>query len=329
MNILAIDIGGTHSRFAHIEAESFDQINRIPTQQIATQSEHTHSLQDLLDYFLANKTDSFYDLSEYKTIALSVPGPVYDEICLPPNIPWPIDVSLLKKSHKVFMLNDFSAQAYGCLVDAVRSEMDIIHNAGMSKDNISAVIGAGTGIGHALLLKHKQQYSVVSSEAGHATFSFMGDEEKAFEQFVLKRLHVNYCVNDHIVNGRGICLLHEFLSAEKCTAAQIFSNPERNAHTLDLFVRFYARLARNYCLSNCIDNQLIISGGLAAKNPALLQRAEFSAEFSNLTTESYRPLLDKINIYLNKRDDVGLIGAAKYACLIHTARPRGRPHGRN
>lgn len=317
MNILAIDIGGTTSRFAHFEPGSSNNIKPLAIYKIETQNPQISSFEDLLSEFSRNKTDQFPDFDNYRAIALSVPGPVYGDECLPPNIRWPINISSLKNNCTVFMLNDFAAQGYACMSPDIQSRLELIKNGQQDNAGTTAIIGAGTGLGHCTVVKNKSSipddYFILSSEAGHSTFSFIGEMEKSFEEFLCKKLKVSYCVNDHIVNGRGICLLHEFLTGEKLTAELIFSNPGKNIETINIFARFYARVCRNYCIGNMISNRLIISGGLAARNPNLVKSDVFLQEFLNINSASYQRLLENLPVYLNSRDDIGLIGITLYA----------------
>jgi glucokinase len=58
---------------------------------------------------------------------------------------------------------------------------------------------------------------------------------------------------------------------------------------------------------------LIVSGGIAAKNPHLIQSPSFIAEFNDGRT--YRHLLERVPIYLNEDQALGLRGAAIHAWM--------------
>ena len=314
MSLLAIDIGGTNSRFLSIEDHSCKISSDLPCLKIPTQSDEVHNFEDLLKLYESSKPDSFLNVDQYDILAFSVPGPVYNTICQPPNIPWQINVDKLNNHHTVFMINDFAAQAYACMLPEIQQQLMIIRKGNSTPGNRIAIVGAGTGIGHCTL----QNNEVIPSEAGHATFSFIGELETAFEQFLKTTLKIDYCVNDNIINGRGIILLHEFLTGSRLSAEEIFSEQESHKKTIGMFSQFYARAARNFCLTNCIDNTLIISGGLAAKNPELVTSGYFLEEFDHLTNEAYRTLLNNISIVLNRKDEIGVYGVALYA-LKHMA----------
>jgi glucokinase len=58
---------------------------------------------------------------------------------------------------------------------------------------------------------------------------------------------------------------------------------------------------------------LIITGGIAARNPHIVESDSFIAEFND--GRSYRHLLERIPIYLNRDDELGMRGAAIHAWL--------------
>jgi len=108
-------------------------------------------------------------------------------------------------------------------------------------------------------------------------------------------------------------LIHEFITRQILPAKDVFNAMEDNQDTLNLFSGFYARACRNYCLSSYITDKLIITGGIAAKYPELINSEYFINEFENIP--SHQSMLSNIDIYLNRNEDIGLLGAAYYALL--------------
>ena len=313
MNILCLDIGGTWSRFGHFSGTTYS--TRADAVFVTETSSSNDSFTDLLQIYQQHIKSPFLDISEYDAIGLAVPGPVSQGQCQPPNVSFSIASEQVHTDKPVFMLNDFAAQAYACMFTDIRQQMDIIHEGLADTDAAIAVMGAGTGLGHCSLIpdtNDSQHYTVLASEAGHSSFSFINEEERAFESFLKQKLNIPYCVADNIVNGRGIRHLHEFLTGEILTSAEIFQNASDNQKTLSRFSRFYARAARDYCLTNMIRNCLIISGGLAAKNPDLVQNEYFREEFLHTNNRCYQPFLQQLPIYLNRDDELGLIGMHRY-----------------
>ena len=80
------------------------------------------------------------------------------------------------------------------------------------------------------------------------------------------------------------------------------------------FSRFYARQCRNYCLSLLpVVDTLFVSGGVASKNPFLVDNRHFLEEFVGGTTKAQE--LDAIAIRLARTESLGLLGAAHYGAL--------------
>ena len=75
--------------------------------------------------------------------------------------------------------------------------------------------------------------------------------------------------------------------------------------------RFYGRACRNYALQVLARGGVYISGGVAAKVPALISHPEFELQFRNSNT--LRTILASIPVFLNTNEESGLWGAAYFA----------------
>ena len=317
MRLLAIDIGGTNSRFADCHVfDSNDQSNTDfeikQSFNIDTAQPYIESFQDVIEQYNANKADSFLDFLNYDRIAIAVAGPVFGRQCSPPNISWDIDLDNIPALPNAVLLNDFVAQAYAFIQKEEIDKLVPIRKPEKPVKGNSAVIGAGTGLGHCLISPidiEQNKYQVIASEAGQSGFTFNQDEHE-IAAFFQKKTGQNFIINDSVVSGSGLSLIHEYLTGQQITAEGIFSDSDKNKQTLVWFSRFYGRACRNYCLSNCVTDKLIISGGLAAKHPELVNSECFFDEFENMDSHKY--LLKNISIYLNNNENIGLLGACYY-----------------
>ena len=316
VRVLAIDIGGTNSRFAEFCIDEDLQLEEIAFYHCHTNYKAINSFADLFATFMQERSTAFSELDAIDATTLAVPGPVSGKTCMPPNIDWNIDLSTVPDWQHAALINDFTAQGYACLLPEFAHQLQVIqdkHHVLSEKGTRSAVIGAGTGLGHCLLLENERQPMVVPSEAGYTSFSFVGDEEREYESFLADKLTIDYPVNDVIVSGSGLERLHAFLSGESKTAEQILLSKPRQ--TMNWFARFYGRVCRNYCLAQAIDHRLIISGGLAAKHPDIIQNEALLQEFYHGAEVAYRNWLEGIQIVLNRDEQIGLKGAAYHAVL--------------
>ena len=88
-------------------------------------------------------------------------------------------------------------------------------------------------------------------------------------------------------------------AAEDIALDKLFSLKTRKVESLDDLVSFFNTSA---------TGGLIISGGIAAKNPHVVQSDVFLDEFQNCRIHA--ELLRRIPISLNRREDIGLLGSA-------------------
>ncbi len=307
-----MDIGGTNSRFADCYYQSNIDFNIEHIFSINTNQSDIKSFHDLLKSFDSNKPDSFLTSSEYDLISIAIAGPVVGKKAFPPNITWDIDLDDHPALAKTVLLNDFVAQATAFTIPHELEKLDVIREVNKTYSGATAVIGAGTGLGHSILVPVVTQinrYQIIASEAGHACFTFSKDE-KELESFILDKINQKLVINDVVVSGYGLSLIHEFLTNQTLSPEEVFVDTN-NKTTLNLFSRLYARACRNYCLSSSITDKLIITGGIAAKHPEVVNNEQFIDEFEDSST--HRQILQNISIYLNKLENIGLLGACYFA----------------
>ena len=317
VKILAADIGGTNARFAEIEIDGLSRIRLSEPLVFPTWSESIDSFDALLEHYSATKPAGSPALEQYDAIAIAIAGAVSGTRATLPNIPWDIDLSVSRPVQNVFLLNDFFAQAHAYLDPLVFDELRLIRpGAGMGPGSI-AIVGAGTGLGHAALTAVKGRRVVLGSESGHCTFAFHGEEERRIEASMLARRGSTWLSGDDVVAGSGAALLHESLTGQAVSPAEALARQPEESPTCAWFARFYARACRNYCLAVYPVEALIISGGIAAKTPHIVQSPSFMAEFND--GRSYRHLLERVPIYLNEDQALGMRGAAIHAWLELTA----------
>ncbi len=319
MKILAADIGGTNSRFAHFDVKDFTDIRLNHFTSFNSNQESINSITDLIQHFNHVKSDEFSELSDYDIAVFAVAGPIRGQKCIPPNINWEIDVTSVKDM-ELCLINDFVAQAYGCLLPKIAASMEQIKEGDKVPEGTIAIVGAGTGLGHCALVpydglgQYAKRHIPVPSEGGHVELALIGDEEKALEKFALKKTKKSSVFNELLVSGNGLSLIHEFLTGETLEPKDIAAKFNETPQTLDLFSKLYSRACRNYCLSVYATGGLIISGGIAAKHPQIVKSSAFLEEFTS--SPSQVNILAQIPIFHNKQEDIGLLGCAYYSLMM-------------
>ena len=313
MKILAADIGGTNARFAEADISSLTDIRLSEPMVFPTWSESIDSFDRLLDHYAANRPPGSAAIEECDALSIAIAGAVSGQRATLPNIAWDIDLSVSRSLGNTFLLNDFFAQAHAYLDPGIFEKLRPVRpGTGIGPGSI-AIVGAGTGLGHAALKPVDGERVVIGSEAGHASFSFHGDEERRIEASMLARSGKSWLSGDDVVTGSGIALIHEAITGQPVSPAEALRPGTKETQTCRFYSRFYGRACRNFCLTHFPVEALVVSGGIAAKNPHVIESESFINEFND--ARSYRHLLERIPIYLNEDQALGIKGAAIHAWL--------------
>ena len=308
--ILAIDIGGTHCRFAHFKLDAAGGLRLMAVSRVRT------AAVDSQDALLTALGQATVGLPPERADALvfAVPGAVVDRRVRFANIDWDLDLDALDAAlgaGRVFCLNDFTAQALGCRTEATAETVEL-RPGELHSDLVQAVIGAGTGCGMAALVPLPDGgFLPLASESGQTAATFYDPVEQAFAQYLGRLTGEPYVRVDTVLSGSGLSRLHCFLTGEDLEPAAVSARLTEHSRTAALFARFYGRAVRDYALTVVAAGGVFLSGGVAAKNPLLVRHPEFTREF--LESPTYGELLARIPVRLISHDHTGLFGAARYA----------------
>jgi glucokinase len=263
--------------------------------------------------------------------AFGVAGPVMDGECHATNLPWTLDEARLASAlglSRVLLANDFVAAARGVLALGPGDTVEL--QAGRRDPHASiGVLGAGTGLGEALLTWQEGRHYVVPSEGGHGDFAPRTDEEIELLRFLRARFgRVSY---ERIVSGPGIGNLYEFVrsrgrspespevaaaiaSGDAAAAISGFDGPAGDPlcrEALDLFVTIYGAEAGNLALRAVTTGGLYLAGGIAPRMVGRFGDGRFLESF--LSKGRYRTLLERVPVHLVTNTRVGLLGALALA----------------
>ena len=280
---------------------------------MSTQWLHTHQAQSFAHLLEQLRATSFSLSPAHADAAVfAVAGPVEKgRFCKPPNISWDIDLD--RDTERVglkrgLLINDFVAQAYACRSPIIQDAYQII-SGDVIEGATLAVIGAGTGLGHAALVPDgRGGYSAVPSEGGHISFPFQHPQELDLMRFLLDVTGKEYITAETVVSGGGLSLVHQFLTGETREPAEVSAAMLPDSKTLRWMARFFARVCRNYALQVLARGGLYIAGGVAAKVPELVTHPEFQSEFRKTDTMAH--ILGKMPVFLNSNEESGLWGSA-------------------
>ena len=307
-DILAADIGGTNSRFAHFGLAEGGGLALKGACWLRTKD--FQSFKDLIGG-LSNAEFSLKP-EEADMAAVAVAGPIErgGVYSAPPFIDWDIDISNAGEIglRRALLINDFVAQAWAAVSPVGESARQILKGT-PSPDGTVAVIGAGTGLGKAALVPDGEGgYIATPSEGGHAAFPFVTKAECEFGEFVRKETGDEYPTGNIVVSGRGLSLVHAFLTGERLEPSEVAERLTEGSETLSWMGRFYGRACRDFALAVLATGGLYIAGGVAARTPAIVEHEVFEKEFRSSPKMS--EVLANIPVFLITDQESGLWGAA-------------------
>ena len=340
--LLAADIGATHSRFAlfRVPETNPDSPRALPLELEREQwldGALFPSFAEVLRALRTGKGDEppFLTPGAMPDAAVIAPaGPIQGDTCRMPNLPWLIrgqDVREALGIPRVFLINDFAAQAYACLMPDSIDAVPVLEGAPYPGAPI-AVVGAGTGFGQALLLcppardgesgeamiRRFRQAVVLPSEGGHAEMPFVGLEEFAFAAFAAKRAGTPRLIGDAVITGSGLTHIFAYHTGRDVTPREAAAEAAEHPLVMEWYARFYARACRNYVLYTLALGGLYITAGMALRVP-VLEHPAFAEEFYHSAAQ--RPLLERIPVRHVRKPQAGLWGAALYGLLRMSPAP--------
>jgi glucokinase len=268
--------------------------------------------------------------------ALGVAGPVVEGRVHTTNLPWIVDALALSSAlaiPRVAVMNDFEATARG-LFELGVGELAILQEGSVDPLGPVAVLGAGTGLGQAIVVPTPEGVRVLPTEGGHTTFAPRDELEDGLLRFLRAR-HPEHVSYERVLSGPGIATLHEYLvesglaqsSAE--TLARLQSEDpgavigelgtsgadDACARALALFVSIYGAEAGNLALKTLPTGGLFVSGGIAPKIlPAMTRDGAFVQSF--LAKGRMRPVLETIRVAVVLETRAGLLGARALAASL-------------
>jgi glucokinase len=313
MEVVAVDIGGTHCRFAIAEVEN----GRVVTlgEPATLKTAEYASLQTAWQAF-----GGMLDRPMPRAAAIAVASPIGGELIKLTNNPWIIRPALIRERLDVdtyALINDFGA--IGHAVAQVGQEF-FLHicgpNTGFPDHGAITVCGPGTGLGVAQVLRLPDGYHVIETEGGHMDFAPLD----ALEDAILKRLRVAYnrvsC--ERIVAGPGIVAIYETLGAIEGRALQRLDDKAIWSLALDDGDSLALAALDRFCLSlGAVAGDLalahgpkgvVIAGGLGLRLKDRLLQSGFEQRFT--AKGRFQSLMKSIPVKLITHPQPGLFGAA-------------------
>lgn len=312
--IVAVDIGGTHARFAIAQVHDGRVVELGEAVTLKT-AEHA-SFQTAWQDFERITGDTLP-----RAAAIAIAGPVDADVIKLTNNPWIIRRSLVCEKLNVdsfVIVNDFGAVGHAV---AQAGPEHFHHLTGPDQDfareGTLSIIGPGTGLGVAHVWRKESNYHVQATEGGHIDFAPLD----AIEDAVLARLRKRYrrVSVERVVSGPGLIDLYETLAAIEGRAVQQYDDKtlwqmgmsgedSLAAAAIDRFCLSLGSVAGDITLAQGGFAGVVIAGGLGLRIKDSLVRSGFAERFR--AKGRFEGLMASIPVKLITHPQPGLFGAA-------------------
>ena len=311
--IVAVDIGGTHARFAiaQIAGGRVASLGEVVTMKTA---EHA-SLQTAWEAFGEKIGNPLPDAA-----GIAVAGPIQGAVLKLTNNPWVIRPAWIPKklgATRYALVNDFGAVAHAV---AQLGDQHFRHLCGpeqpLPDDGVISIVGPGTGLGVAQLLRRDGRYHVIETEGGHIDFAPVDSiEDRILAQLRKQFRRVSV---ERVASGMGLANLYEALAAiegravphheqNALWAAAMKGDDSLAAAALDRFCLSLGTVAGDIALAQGAD-AVVIAGGLGLRIADHLPRSGFQGRF--IAKGRFERRMDEMPVKLITHPQPGLFGAA-------------------
>lgn len=331
MLVLAGDVGGTKTALAIAEVGP-RSLSFLRTRRY--RSREWPGLEAIVEDFLEQET------ARPKAAVFGVAGPVRRGHAKVTRLPWSVGVRPLAirlRPARVRVINDFVAAALG-LPRLSPLRLAVLLPGKPEPRGPIGLIGAGTGLGQAALLRTGEGHLVLPSEGGHADFGPRDDREDRLVGFLRRRY--GRVSRDRILSGEGLGDLYEFLALERRrpappALAKALARGDRAAaisrfglagrdpvcrEALSLFASIYGSEAANVAIQYQATGGIFLAGGIAPKILPALRRPVFRESFR--AKPPMEEFLAEIPVRVVLDQRLPLLGAAgeAYRIAIETTR---------
>ena len=318
--IAVADIGGTHARFAlaTIDRGRVIELGETVTMQTADHASFQLAWQD---FCARNPGD------EPDAIGIAFAGPVGGDVLKLTNNPWVIRPALMKEKLGVSdfrIVNDFGAVAHAV---AQFGDEHFEHLRGpqvaLPTNGLTSIVGPGTGLGVAQLLRTDHGYHVIETEGGHGDFAPLDpleDQILGFLRRTLRRVSV-----ERIACGSGLVNIYQALASIEgkaiadvddkmlWAAALEGSDPIAGA-ALDRFFLTLGAVTGDLALAHGADS-VVLAGGLGYRLKDRFAGSGFSDRF--IAKGRFERRMEAIPVKLVTHPQPGLFGAAAAFAEAH------------
>jgi glucokinase len=320
--LVALDVGGTHARFALAEIASDGAISL--GEPVTLKTGDFASLQTAWEEF-----ERRIGMPVPRAASIAIAAPITGETIRMTNNSWIFRTSAIDDQlglDQVTLINDFGAVAHA----VARAPADqLVHIAGpdlpLPEKGTVSVIGPGTGLGVAHFHRFPGGYHVQSTEGGHIEFAPL-DAVDDWLMATLRREHLRVST-ERVHSGPGILEIYRALAATERRTAQplddktiwqkgIAREDSLCAAAVDRFCTSLGSVVGDYALAHGAS-AVVLAGGLGLRLRELLPHSGFGQRFR--FKGRYTEMMSGIPVKLIVHPQPGLYGAAAAFAREHLA----------
>ena len=311
--VVAVDIGGTHARFALAEVAE-GRVSSLGEACTLKTAEHA-SLQTAWEDFGRQLGRPLP-----RAAAIAVAGPVQGEVLKLTNNPWVIQPALIPERLGVdqfALVNDFGAVGHAVAqLGAEHFRQLCGPERRLPDEGVVSIVGPGTGLGVAQLLRRGGHYHVIETEGGHIDFAPLDTLEDQILAHLRKRFR--RVSIERVASGQGLTNIYEVLAGvegreiqyrdEKALwTAALAGEDGLAAAALDRFCLALGAAAGDLALAQGAS-AVVIAGGVGARVADHLVRSGFRDRF--IAKGRFERMMDEMPVKLITHPQHGLFGAA-------------------
>lgn len=302
MRIVAVDIGGTHARFAPAVLDGGAVL--LEPETVLRTSDYG-SLEEAWAAYLGGAPAP-------EGAAVAIAGPVSGGEVRLTNNRWVLRPSALAQSlgvARATLINDFAAVAHAIPVCAAELRHVYGPDQPLPREGVISVVGPGTGLGVAILERSKEGDRVIATEGGHIGFSPSDEIEDA----ILARLRARHgrVSVERVVCGRGLAEVHAALTGQDRTERELWQEAlggaQAVAPTLERYLRLLGSVSGDVALAHG-GSAVVIAGGLGLRLRDHLTQSSFEAGFRDKGRLAAH--MASLPVKLIVHPQPGLLGAA-------------------
>jgi glucokinase len=313
LRIVTADIGGTHARFALADVDG--GAVALAAQPVTFQTQEHVGFESAWQEYGRRLGEPLP-----RDLAISFAGPVGEPVLRLTNSSWtirPAEIAAGLELRRLTVVNDFGAVAHAV---AAMGDSGFAHLSGpdraLPREGLITVLGPGTGLGVAALLRNGNGYQVIETEGGHLDFAPLDEVED--RMLAVLRAQFGRVSVERLLSGRGLLNIHQALAAmadeepafhdeRALWSAALDGSDDRALAALERFCLTLGSVAGDLALAQGAS-AAAIGGGLGLRLAQHLPRSGFADRF--VTKGRFAQRMAELPVKLITHPQPGLLGAA-------------------